>query len=68
VYPLYATKKGNDMKLDISKETLEGIVKELEAHVAPVLLKCLCPNYQLVKALLVTPEKKTMLQRLKEVA
>jgi hypothetical protein len=56
------------MKLDISKETLEGIVKELEAHVAPVLLKCLCPNYQLVKALLVTPEKKTMLQRLKEVA
>jgi hypothetical protein len=54
------------MRFGVPRSTLEGLVKELEAHVAKDLLYRLCPNYQLVKTLLVTPEKKTMLQQLKE--
>jgi hypothetical protein len=54
------------MKIDVPRDTLEGVLKELEAHVAPRLLDLLCPNYRLLKAQLAEPVKKTLIERIKE--
>jgi hypothetical protein len=54
------------MKLGVPRDTLEGVLKELEAHVAPRLLDLLCPNYLLLEAQLAEPVKKTLIERIKE--
>jgi hypothetical protein len=54
------------MKLEVPRDTMEGVLKELEAHVAPALLRLLCPNYQRLKVQLAEPVKKTLIERIKE--
>jgi hypothetical protein len=56
------------VKLNVPRDTLEGVLRELEAHVAKELLYRMCPNYRLIKVQLAEPVKKTIIQRIKEAA